>query len=440
MTVGPDRHTMRDRTAVASAESDRPMFPDRFWWGTGNSANQCEGAASTSTWWDWERAGHAPRSGAGNDFARRHADDFTLCAGLGLDHFRLSLEWARLEPSPGHHDQAEIERYRALLATGIDAGLEMWVTAHHFTLPTWFARLGGFANEDARAKYWRRHIAFLAETFGDLVYGWKPINEPHAFAMTGWLLGVHPPGRRDLAEAVQMLVATQLANHEAWLELRGGSQPVATTHDLSPAIPIDPGDDRVQRLTHIVDALAFDVWIDMIREGVLRLPEGPGLPRIDPIIDPTFIDAFDVIGFSYYSATGIGQVGDQAHPNLMPYPPGDDTGPLGYVPWAPGLDLVLDRLHSALGDKPLLVAEYGIGTHDDTRRCGYLDEGLGIVADALARGVDVRGFFHWTGVDNYEWGHGFDVPFGLFDATRRPRPSAHRLAQHIAQASPSRRL
>lgn len=413
-------------------------FPDEFWWGTGNSSNQCEGAAPAGTWWNWERTGHAPLSGAGNDFARRHTEDFSLLAGIGLEHFRLSLEWARLEPLEGRHDQAEIERYRALLQAARNAGLKVWVTAHHFTLPRWFADKGGFADDHARTYHWRRHVEFLAETFGDLVFGWKPINEPHAYAMCGWLLGVHPPGRTDLGEAVHQLVAAHLANHEAWLALRGGTQPVATIHDLSPSMPVDANDEGAQRAAATVDALGFDIWIDMIRDGVLRVPRGPGLPEVEPIENPGFVDAFDVVGFSYYSTTGVQLTRDERghrFMDLVPYPADAEVGPLGYVPWSDGLRIVLDRLAGALGDKPLLIAEYGIGTADDAERCRYLDQGVAIAADALARGIDLKGFFHWTGIDNYEWEHGFDVAFGLFDVDRNPRPSAEALATRIGRAT-----
>jgi beta-glucosidase len=98
------------------------------------------------------------------------------------------------------------------------------------------------------------------------------------------------------------------------------------------------------------------------------------------------------------------------------------------VPWSGGLRLVLDRLHADLPGKPLLISEYGIGTADDAERCRFIQDGLRIAADAIGRGVDLRGFFHWTGVDNYEWGLGFSAQFGLFDVDRAPRPSAQIIA------------
>src|SRR5687768_12084460 len=99
-------------------------WPSGFLWGTGASSTQCEGAAPASDWWDWERAGKAPPSGTGSDFATRYREDFALYAGLGLTHHRLSIEWARVEPEPGRHDAAAIEHYREILTAAQETGVE----------------------------------------------------------------------------------------------------------------------------------------------------------------------------------------------------------------------------------------------------------------------------------------------------------------------------
>jgi beta-glucosidase len=111
------------------------------------------------------------------------------------------------------------------------------------------------------------------------------------------------------------------------------------------------------------------------------------------------------------------------------------VSPLGYGVWADGLELVLEKLHAELPGMPLLVAEYGIGTDDDAQRAAYIERGVEIVHDAIARGIDVRGFFHWTGVDNYEWLHGYDVAFGLIDRDRTVRPSAEVLRREALALS-----
>jgi beta-glucosidase len=137
-------------------------------WGTGASATQCEGAAPASDWWDWERAGHAPLSGDGNAFTTRYSEDFRLLASLGLRHHRLTIDWARVEPEQGRHDQAAVARYRDMLTSAREAGVQAWVCLHHFTLPRWFAEAGGFLAERNLGEFWARHVDFVAETFGDL--------------------------------------------------------------------------------------------------------------------------------------------------------------------------------------------------------------------------------------------------------------------------------
>jgi beta-glucosidase len=152
--------------------------------------------------------------------------------------------------------------------------------------------------------------------------------------------------------------------------------------------------------------------LGLFRDGVLRVPGA------EPTEHPELAGVFDLIGFSYYSAMGVRDGRIVVHPADAP------VSPLGYGIWADGLGLVLDRLHTEVPGTPLLVAEYGIGTDDDGARAEYLRRGLEITAGAIDRGVDVRGIFCWTGVDNYEWGFGYDVRFGIVDRDRAVLPSA----------------
>jgi hypothetical protein len=141
-------------------------WPRGFMWGTGASSTQCEGAAPASDWWDWERKGRAPVSGNGNGFAERFAEDFAALSELGLTHHRLSLEWARLEPEEGRRDDTAISHYRDALHSARDAGVTPWVCLHHFTLPRWFARAGGFLIQRNRTTHWRRRSNSLLKPSG----------------------------------------------------------------------------------------------------------------------------------------------------------------------------------------------------------------------------------------------------------------------------------
>jgi beta-glucosidase len=394
-------------------------LPDGFWWGTAASSTQTEGAAPRADWYRWEQDGHAPRSGDGNGFATNYQDDFALLAAYGLTHHRLSLEWARIEPAEGRHDRDAIDRYRDLLRSARDAGLSVWACLHHFTLPGWFSEdMRGFLDERGRSYYWARHVDFVGETFGDLVCGWKPINEPLAYAAGGWLLGATPPGRTDPARFFEALEATHLANHEAWRLLRSGPHPVATIHNLSPLFPADDRPETRDAL-RLADDVYRGSWIRALTDGVLQVPGRA------PIENEEFASAYDLIGFSYYAARSVAADHSERH-----YPlDASRLNPLGDAPFPEGLRLCLDRLADALPGRDLLVAECGWGTdaerpEDDEWRVEYLTECLRLTDQAVADGIPVRGFFHWTAVDNYEWTHGYTAQFGLFDRDRNPKPSA----------------
>jgi beta-glucosidase len=397
-------------------------FPDGFMWGTGASSLQTDGAPPASDWWSWEEAGRVPRSDDGNGFAVDFADDLRRFAALGLTHHRLSLDWARLEPQQGRHDAGAVEYYRAVLSEARDAGVNAWACLHHFDLPRWFVDEGGFVDDRARSLHWARHVDWIGETFGDLIGGWKPINEPVAYAMLGWLNGRIPPGRADFAGFAEALEAVLLANHEAWRLLRSGVQPTCTIHSLMPVFPVSPESDDGQEAAardnaRLVDDIVWGSWIRAMRDGVLAVPGRPAREV------PDMAGSFDLIGFSYYYALGVG-------PDLStrPYPTGSKVGPLGLAPWAEGLRVCLDRLASELPDRPIVIAECGLGTwtaeDDDEWRCRYLEDCLQITLDAIDAGIDVRGFFHWTGVDNYEWNLGYDAAFGLLRRDRTAKPSA----------------
>ncbi|MDJ1130587.1 family 1 glycosylhydrolase [Streptomyces iconiensis] len=379
-------------------------FPTDFSWGTASSATQCQGATSADNWWTWEQAGKAPHSGDGNGSDKLYKSDFALLADWGFSDHRLSLDWARIEPQPGRHDQEAVEHYRHILQTGRDAGLTMWVCLLHTALPTWFASEGGFLSPKASAT-WARHVDFIAETFGDLVDGWMPVNNPTAYAQKAYLTGTFPPGHTSQEEFLTVLQAIHQADFEAALRLRQGGTPTSTNEALLPLHPADDSTDAAAA-TALVDAVVWDSWLQLART-------------------PRYQDAFDQYGFSYYFTPTVGPSGD-----LRPYPAGEPVGPQGYVSWAPGLGEVLDRLNSELPGKRFLVAEIGYGGEDDRARATYLQDALGQVHDAMTRGMEITGVHLWTGVDNYEWLDGHTVSFGLFDRHRAPRPSA-RIVQSL---------
>ena len=407
-------------------------LPDGFMWGTTASSTQTEGAAPGSDWARWERLGRAPASGAGNRFSTRYAEDFAHFAELGLTHHRLSLEWARLEPRQGSHDGAAVEHYREMLRAAAENGVSVWVCLHHLSSPGWFADdLGGFVDDHSRSLHWARHVDFVAETFGDLVHGWIPIGEPVRAATGGFLDATLPPGRSGAEQFIGAMRGLHLANVDAARLLHGNGAPVATAMDLCPVVARATGADPLARDAARTQASVSDQvtwgWTRMLREGVLELP---GIADIEI---PVAVGAFDLVGFSHFHSATIDE-----HGATGPFPVDGEVGPMGYVPSADGLGECLERLADELPGRPLLITGFGVGTRSSTSRSEdatrddqrreLLERAFEITTAKIASGIDVRGFFHTTGVDGYEWLHGFDVSFGLLDIERNRRGSAELVA------------
>jgi beta-glucosidase len=203
----------------------------------------------------------------------------------------------------------------------------------------------------------------------------------------------------------------QLATAEAAVRLKSTGAPVSSIFGLS-TLEILDDEPESHNFADRFYASNWNAGLDLFRSGSFQIADR------EPIVRPDLIGSFDIIGFSYYCAFGV------RNGQLVPFPENISTSALGYSIWAEGLIHVLDRLHREIPRVPLLIAEYGIGTSDDEVRANYLREGLQIVKEALNREINIKGFFHWTAVDNYEWLHGFDLQFGIIDGNRHVKPSA----------------
>jgi beta-glucosidase len=380
----------------------------RWWWGAGASAVQTEGASPADDWYRWERQGRAPLSADGNGFFACYERDFALVHALGITDYRLSVNWARVIPEPGQVDREAVVYYREVLEAGSAAGLRMWICLLHSAIPTWFADAGGFAGEKA-LDAWLGWVDTAAALFADLAGGWMPFNTPTSYVQKAYLAGTFPPGQRDPNTAAAVLRTVHLCDFEAAVRLRWTGRPVCSNEALMPILPADQSAPALAAARRL-DAFVWSSWLDLARQ-------------------PRYQTAFDLYGFTYYYASRV--TGDQ---QLLPHPADHEPGPLGYVPWADGIALVLERLHRELPDARFVVAEVGCAggpETDDAGRCDYLRQALGHVAAAQDDGMRIEGVSLWTAVDNYEWLAGFDVSFGLFTRSRKPRRSAEVMRKAI---------
>jgi beta-glucosidase len=415
-----------------------PTFPQGFLWGTATAAHQVEGGNQNNDWWAFEqRPGtiwKGDRSGRACDWWRRAEDDFDAMAAMGHNTHRLSVEWSRIEPEEGVFDAGAIARYRQMLQGLRCRGIEPMVTLFHFSSPLWLARThsGGAWQSPAVVDHFRRFVRHTVQELGDLVKLWCTINEPNVYASLGYLLGEHAPGEKSLAAYFRVLRNELLAHAAAYRiihALDGGAQ-VGLVKNVQIFEPLDPGSGASARIARLLDYFFNTITLQAIQDGRLRLP----LARLPRTHGP-LVDSYDFVGLNYYTRqrVNLGALGQDDDPLALLQPtPGAECsdhgrhGTYGEI-YAPGIYQTLQRV-ARLG-KPIYITENGLPDEDDDQRPRFLLDHLAQVRRAIADGIDVRGYYHWSFVDNFEWAEGWSLRFGLValdreTEARRPRRSA----------------
>jgi len=375
-----------------------------FAWGVASSAFQAEGGDVPNDWVAAARAGRVPAN-PGNGFWERAEDDFRLVAGLGIGHYRLSIEWSRVEPEPGRFDERAIDRYRAVCDGARAAGLVPWVNLFHFTHPLWFAERGGFLDT-------RNHPAFLryVERLGRALVPhaahFHVSNESMVYVLASYFLGENPPFLRDPAAAFAMTRHVLVLHADAYRILKGlEPQPTVATIEvyLDPRAE-DPADEGQRAAAARFDAWYHGTLLEALATGWIRAPQR------EPEEVPHLRGALDLYGLNFYSSTSFGAAG----PGTFSDRPDAPRDALGRAVHPGGLEAGLLRVARALPGVPLLVTENGCPTGDETFRIRYIAAHLAALDRARRQGAPVGGYFHWTAVDNYEWRHGFGpARFGL---------------------------
>jgi beta-glucosidase len=401
------------------------QFPEGFLWGCATAAHQVEGGNHGNDWWLWEQRGGivtGDSSDPANDHWRRFREDFRLLRELDHNAHRLSIEWSRVEPAPGAFDQAALAHYRDVLTELQTQGMRPMVTLHHFTSPLWFAARGGWAASGAPAA-WLPFVRRVADELGELVALWCTVNEPNIYAYQGWMAGEFPPGRRgDVRGLYRVLANLRLAHALAYreLRLRTPGVPVGLAHNkwlMRPA--------RVRRSDRVA------AWI--AQEVMDRWPRGPG--RWEKVIDAPG----DYLGLNHYTGSLVAL--DPSRPDeaflRRRNPAGLPQSDFGWAINPYWLRLAVRELASR--GKPIYVTENGVAAEDDRCREEFLRGALGELWEAIEEGCDVRGYLHWTAIDNFEWAQGYSKRFGLIGVDlatqeRTVKPSGRLFAQ-IAKAN-----
>lgn len=381
-------------------------FPPGFLIGAAGAAHQTEGDNTNSDWWEHEHApGTTARepSGKACDSWNRYGEDWRLAADAGLHAVRFSIEWARVEPSPGEISTDALDHYREVIGAARALGLECFITLNHFTLPAWFARAGGWLADDAPERF-AAYTRTTCGALGDLLTFVNTINEPSSVAVTGYLFGYFPPRMFDL-DACERATANLIRAHRASTDAVRATCDARTGVTLSMMAwePVDetPEAARARDLLH-------------------RLWQGAYMDAVRDADD-------DFVGVQYYTrALAAPPSPGSPLPAELRMGEGARTTQMGWTWYPEGLERVLDE--AAAAGKPMYVTENGIATSDDAERIEYVGLHLDAARNAIGRGLDVRGYFYWSLLDNFEWNEGYRPTFGLVGVDREtlrrtPKPS-----------------
>ncbi|MGP7795566.1 family 1 glycosylhydrolase [Sphingomonas sp. CLY1604] len=406
---------------AAMAGMTHRTFPKGFLWGTATAAHQVEGNNTNSDWWLLEGLPGTfirERSGVACDHYNRYPQDIATIAAMGLSSYRFSIEWARIEPTPGRYDKRQLDHYRDMLRVCRRHGLHTVVTLHHFTSPAWLAARGGFENPATVAAFAAYAEAVLRHC-GDLIDTLCTFNEANLtfsdFIPTTILAPMLDAAKKasgsstfrsflfdDASRSKPIVRACHAAARRATKAVRP-DLPVGLTLAMSDIqdAPGAPGAGVAER------SKRYDVWLELARTD-------------------------EFVGVQNYTRERFDAKG------AIPPPAGAVRTQLDQEYYPAGLAGAV-RYAASVARTPILVTENGIGTEDDALRGRYITEALTGLQECIAAGIDVRGYWHWSAMDNFEWSFGYGPKFGLMavdrvSQVRTLKPSAS-LYSAIARAN-----
>lgn len=381
-------------------------FPAQFLWGCSTSAHQIEGG-TTNDWSEWETSparrealrdrgqdAEAFVSGAACESFVRDNADIDCLRQLGVNAYRFSVEWSRIEPREGEIDRVALDHYRQFVMKLRQHGIEPFVTLWHWPVPLWVRDQGGWTSAKTAADF-GRFADRMAEAFGGEVRFFVTLNEPQVYVSNSYVTGEWPPQKKSVLLGLRV-VRNLIRGHRAAYRAIKARQPEAQVGIASHNIHFEAHPPLV--VNQAMARLASGVWNHYVLGRIRKEQDFVG-------VNFYFTNQIH-LGFGKKKAEFVSDIGWDLRPD--------------------GLYAVLRELRRY--GKPVYILEHGLADKDDRHRAWYLKESLAYVHRAIADGADVRGYFHWSLLDNFEWAMGFEPRFGLFEVRypsceRVPRPS-----------------
>lgn len=415
-----------------------------FYWGCATSSHQVEGYNELNDWWAWEQQGKIKESsGIACDQYHRFPEDIAFISQLGHNSHRFSIEWSRLEPQAGVWNEKEFLHYEEVLKELAKYSIEPFVTLHHFTNPLWFEKLGGWLSPQA-SFYFLRYVKKAVERFSPYVRFWITVNEPMVYLYFAYLIGEWPPGMKCYEGSLKVLRHFMTAHIDAydWIHSHYHSRRervwVSLAKHVTDLTPCRSNSWEDRLTVWMRRWFVNDMMFGAFQNGFLFFP----------FVFCEFMpkkNTLDFIGINYYTRDFI-RFGGWGRPELLGiaceklhhHQEIRELNAMGWEVYPEGLYQILTRLKKY--KLPIIITENGICTEDDTQRVRFIENHLGALSKAQKEGVDVRGYFYWSLLDNFEWAHGFRPRFGIVEVDyktqkRKIRSSAQTLTTYCRKLS-----
>jgi len=395
-------------------------LPKDFLLGTATAGLQIEGGDTNNSWYRWceqKKIKDNSHCIVSNDHWNRVDEDINLMKDLKCEIYRLSIEWSRIEPKRGEFDRNAMEHYRDEIKKLRLANITPLVTLHHFSNPIWFEDIGAFLDDES-VNLFERYTDYVVRNLGDLVNEWVTINEPNVYLHGGYVNGIWPPGVKGnklYYKAAKNIICSHIKSykkiHETRLNLNKNDTMVGVAFHLRIFDPKGGFLDKI--VSGLSDRLFHEIFISGMTEGKLISPVGSGYPYGKG-------KYFDFFGINYYtrdlvSFTFNGLVKTE-------YKNDSQKNDLGWEIYPEGIYRLCKKYFERF-KMPIYITENGIADRNDDKRIEFIYNHLYYIKKLINEGVDIRKYYHWTFIDNFEWIEGYEAKFGLisFDINTQKR-------------------
>jgi beta-glucosidase len=382
-------------------------FERDFLLGVATSAHQIEGGIRTNDWWEWERVPGRVRNNHNTERAcehwTRYSEDIELLRRLGVNSYRLSVEWARIEPEEGRIDETALHSYRTIVEECRRAGIEPCVTLFHFTLPRWIAARGGWAQWEGIVPAFERFARVVGRALGPHVKLWVTLNEPMVYLFMSYLAAVWPASERGLGALIRGGRRMLRAHNAAARVLH----PCGVAQHVRIFDPADHSSLLDKWSARILSRLFNWSFIDSIERGCFLPPFGVGESIPGGRVPQ------DYIGLNYYTRDHVRfRLGTPELFGTVFTPHDVPKTEMGWEIYPHGLYRLLKR--AARFRRPIYILENGLSDGSDRLRPQFIESHLQVILRAISDGIPVNGYYYWSFMDNFEWQAGFDPRFGLY--------------------------